>query len=232
MLIALLLAACADPCGDPDARAGCVAPTLSADAYIAQGHAYFDTMDYEPVGTIDPVYGPLVARWEWPPWLKLTGYTRERMIDHDALLALMPSVVRERDCRAFDVNPFTRCKVVFYYDDHDGRPCPIYEEFTFDASGEMTFVEAWSDLDGLRPMPADDPWAEGDDVYRLSAQIPGLGAPDGRHVPLEDPAMRAAAEADPNVADFALHASDWLTYWLADYEAAGDDLWARGCGWN
>lgn len=228
-----LLAACTpDPCAGPDALASCVAPTLSDEAAIAQGHAYFDTMDYVPVGTIAPSYADLVARWEWPPWLKLTGYTRERIVEHDALLALMPSVVRERDCRAFDVNPFTRCKVVFYYDAHEGRGCPIYEEFTFNAQGEMTFIEAWSDLDGYRPMAADDAWAEGTDVYRLSAQIPGLGYGDGRHVPLDDPAMIAAGETDPNVADFALHASDWWTHWLADAEAAGDGMWAEGCGWS
>ncbi len=228
----LLLAGCAsDPCGSPAAPAACVAPTLSDEAYIAQGHAYFDTMDYEPVGTLEPSYSALAARWEWPPWLKLTGYTAENMVEHDALLALLPSVVRERDCRAFDVNPFTRCKVTFYYDDHEGRGCPIYEEFTFNPQGEMTFIEAWSDLDGYRPMAEGDAWAEAPDVYRLSAKIPGLGSAEGHHVALDDPAMVAAAEADPHVADFALHASDWLTHWLADAEAAGEGMWAEGCGW-
>ena len=229
--LALLTSCTADPCAGLDALASCVAPRLSEEDTIAQGHAYFDTMDYEPVGTIEPSYSDFVVRWEWSPWLKLTGYTRERMVEHDALLVLLPSVVRERECRAFDVNPFARCKVVFYYDAHEGRSCPIYEEFTFNANGEMTFIEAWSDLDGYRPMVADDAWAEDTAVYRLSGKVPGLGYGDGRHVSLDDPSMTAAAEADPSVADFVLHASDWATHWLADAEAAGDKMWEEGCGW-
>lgn len=27
-----------------------------------------------------PEYSPLVARWEWPPWLYLTGYKKDLMI--------------------------------------------------------------------------------------------------------------------------------------------------------
>ncbi len=47
-------------------------------------------------------YGELIARWEWPPWLKLTAYTRDVIETADQVLELYPSVVRERDCRAFD----------------------------------------------------------------------------------------------------------------------------------
>lgn len=234
LLLALALAGCGpDPCEGSGALADCLAPTKGDDWYVAQSHAYFDTMDYEPVGTIEPAYSELVARWEWPPWLKLTGYTREQMVAGDALLALLPSVVKERDCRAFDEQPFGRCRVVFYYDSHDGRPCPIYEEFTFNDAGEITFIEAWSDLPGLRPMASGDPWAEAGDVGRLATRIPGLGRPAGTHAPLDGEEMTAAAAADPDVQDFTTRAEDWLGTWLAEVEASGGDaMWEQGCGWG
>ena len=230
--LVVVLAGCAsDPCEGDGALATCVSATQSDAYYIAQSHAYFDTMDYEPYGEIAPTYSELVARWEWPPWLELTGYTREKIEASDQLLALYPSVIPERDCRAFDVNPFGRCRVVFYYDAHDGKPCPIYEEFTFNEAGEITFIEAWSDLPGFLPMPDADTWAEGEEVSRLATRIPGLGRPDGRHAPLDGPIMQEAADADPDVASFVAHASDWYAMWLEDVENAGDDMWERGCGW-
>ena len=190
-------------------------------------------MDYNEDMEDGPNYSELVARWEWPPWLKLTAYTRDNILATDAMLRLYPSVVPERDCRFFEQQPFARCKVVFYYDDesHEGRGCPIYEEFVFNDAGEMTWIEAWSDLDGMRPMDADaDPWAEAEDVPRLSSRIPGLGNPDGR-IDLNGPAMNEAASADADVADFQVRANDWLETWLEEEEAAGDDMWTRGCGW-
>ena len=57
-----------------------------------------------------------------------------------------------------------------------------------------------------------------------------MGGPWGR-LDLEGPAMGAAAAADEDVADFARRARDWQAAWAVEYEAAGDDLWARGCGW-
>ena len=59
----------------------------------------------------------------------------------EAAVALDPSTVPTRDCRAFSVQPFARCYVTFEYKD---GPCPIYEEFVFNDQGEMTFIEAWS----------------------------------------------------------------------------------------
>ena len=40
------------------------------------------------IETVFPSYHPLVARWEWPPWLLLTGYTGEDMIGTSDLYAL------------------------------------------------------------------------------------------------------------------------------------------------
>jgi hypothetical protein len=205
-------------------------PTQTQEYYIEQSSSYFDTMDY----TVDldgwPPYSELVARWEWPPWLKLTAYTRENIEATDTLLVLYPSIVSERECKAFDTQPFGRCYVVFYYDDHEGKGCPIYEEFTFNDAGEITFIEAWSDVDGLRPQEIDDRWAEADGVARLATRVPGLGTASGR-IDLDGEAMTAAVEADPDVADFVYRAKDWYVTWSEEYANAGDDLWERGCGW-
>jgi hypothetical protein len=43
--------------------------------------------------------------------------------------------------------------------------------------------------------------------------------------------MEAAAAEDPDLADFVARTQDFWTYWSEAYQAAGDDLFARGCGW-
>ena len=216
-------------CDSPGALSTCLNPTMSEAYYIEQSSAYFDTMDY----TVDlsewPPYSELVARWEWPPWLKLTAFTRENIESTDTLLQLYPSTVPERECKAFDTQPFGRCYVVFYYDDHQGRGCPIYEEFTFNAQGEITFIEAWSDVDGLRPQHTDDRWAE-DGIYRLSDILPGLGTSSGL-IDLASEEMSLAADENPDIADFVYRANNWQETWMEEYANAGDDLWDRGCGW-
>ena len=219
-----------EPCAGEGALATCLTPKQTAEYYVEQSSAYFDTMDYTVELEDWPPYSERVARWEWPPWLKLTAYTRENIEATDTLLQLYPSVVPERDCRAFDTHPFGRCYVVFYYDDHGGKGCPIYEEFTFNDQGEITFIEAWSDLDGLRPQSLDDPWAEADGIQRLSSRIPGLGTSTG-WIDLDSEPMNQAVESDVDVADFVARAKDWYPTWLKEYQNAGDDLWERGCGW-
>ncbi|MEL6350046.1 MAG: hypothetical protein AAFV53_43505 [Myxococcota bacterium] len=220
-----------DPCEGPDARSMCRQPVLSPEYYIAESDGYFDTMDYTADLTREMPYAEQVARWEWPPWLLLTAFGRENIEFTDTLLRWYPSVVRERDCRAFDTQPFGRCRVVFYYDAHDGLPCPIYEEFTFNDDGEITFIEAWSDVPGLLPMGDDDPWAEDADNGRLSTRIPGLGTSLG-DIDLYGAAMADAADDDPDVADFVRRADDWYNTWVETFAAAGDEMWTVGCGWD
>ena len=173
---------------------------------------------------------PSAAHWEWPPWLLLTGQGRDLIHTVDAgVLSVYPNTtVPTRDCRAFTEPPFARCRVSF---DYAGRPCPIYEEFTFNDAGEITFIEAWSDLPGLRPTedPA-DPWAEGPGIHRLSTRVPGLGTPSGRLEP-EGDALAMAAAADPELADFRERVQDFWKAWGAAYRAAGAGLYQRGCGW-
>ena len=235
---ALLLAACqdpaepepVDPCATLGALSTCLSPALPDEAYIEQGNLYFDTLDASADPEHQPTYSELVARWEWPPWLLLTGYGRDLTLAVDvAVLAAFPgTTVPTRDCRAFGVQPFGRCRVSF---DYEGQACPIYEEFTFNDAGEVTFVEAWSDQPALLPMDGeDDPWAEGGAVSRLSTRVPGLGTATGRIDPVGTD-MARAGESDPDVADFAARTQDFWGYWSEAYEAAGDDMFARGCGW-
>lgn len=44
--------------------------------------------------------------------------------------------------------------------------------------------------------------------------------------------MAAAAAADPDVAAFVRHVDDFWGTWGETYSAAGDDLYAEGCGWT
>jgi hypothetical protein len=202
---------------------------MTPEYYVQQAEAYFDTLDIDAPRESVPDYHPLVARWEWPPWLLLTGYTSEDMIGTgDALRILDPSTVPIRDCRFFEKQPFARCYIEFEYE--RGR-CPIYEEFTFNDAGEMTFIEAWSNLPGLLPNEGDDPWAEKDGFPRLSTRVPGLGNATGA-IDLESSYMIEAGMNDPEVADFALRATHWRMYWAIAVSEAQEDFFGVGCGWT
>ena len=222
----------ASPCtgaGDAGATSACLSPRQTPAYYVEEGNRYFDTLDADAGTDAGPAYSELVARWEWPPWLKLTAYGRDTIVSTDQRLKeTSPTTVPVRDCRAFAVQPFGRCRVTFTY---SGGPCGIYEEFTFNDQGEVTFVEAWSDLPGLLPTAdAGDPWAEGPGVRRLSTKVPGLGNATGR-IDLESAWMHKAERRDKDVADFAKRARDQWTYWAEELQAAGSDMYKRGCGW-
>jgi hypothetical protein len=201
-------------------------PRQEPSYYVAQSLKYFDTLDSSANRNSIPNYSPLVARWEWPPWLKLTGLGSEAMIVFDRLLTLYPTTIPERNCRAFTVEPFGRCHVVFYY---EKQPCAIYEEFTFNDQGEMTFIEAWSDIPGL--LPDSDPgdyWAEDADVHRLSTKVPGLGNADGL-LNLDGECMQEAANADPDVADFLARAKNPVRSWIKEFLTYGKNMMSLGC---
>lgn len=222
----------ADPCGTEAATADCLSPTMDADYYVEQAHKYFHTMDSSEDRDDTPNYAEWVVRWEWPPWLLLTAFGADHIESTDLLLRLYPSTIPNRDCRFFETQPFARCRVEFFYDDpsHEGRGCPIYEEFAFNDAGEMTVIEAWSDLPGFRPMSDDDEWAEDASVHRISTRIPGLGTADGQ-LDINGSVYNEAASDDPELADLQHRANNWMDTWTAELDAAGDDLWPRGCGW-
>ncbi len=223
-------------CGGAGALSTCLTPQKSAAYYVDQANKYFDTLD----GTADPksvpAYSDAVARWEWPPWIYLTGYGKNHITLIDWIIkAMIPSTtVPTRDCRAFATQPFTRCHVVIKY---DKGLCPIYEEFTHNDQGEMTFVEAWSMVPNLppsdaAPVTAMDPWAERPDAHRLSSKIPGLGSKTGRF-DLNAAWMQDAAKEDPEVALFVRQTKAFYPSVLWNlYKSGGiDAAFARECGW-
>ena len=225
--------AAGDPCknaGTPGATATCLKPTKPPAYYIAEAEAYFATLDVDADPASVPHYSDLVVRWEWPPWLLLTGYTKETLISTAKLLKTGdPSTVPKRDCRFFETQPFARCRVVFQY---EGGACPIYEEFVFNEVGEMTFIEAWSDLPDL--VPTTDPkdlWGERTDIGRLSTRVPGLGKADGR-IEIAGSWMIDAGANDKDVAELAKRAANQWKYWGEEIAAAPTDFFAKGCGWG
>jgi len=231
MVAVAALAACGgEQQRGPDALSTALSPTREAAYYVDQANRYFDTLDTSADRDSKPHYSLLVARWEWPPWLKLTGLGRDQIESLDAgVLVATPATVPLRDCRFFKHQPFARCHVSFEYPGTGS--CPIYEELTFNDAGEVTFVEAWSEQPGLLPADPGDRWAEEEEARRLSTRVPGLGNAEGL-IDLEASWMEAAAQQDADVADFLKRARDFGAWWLKEYTAAGGDPFGPGCGWN
>ena len=214
--------------GTAFATARCLEPTHDPQYYVDQANAYFDTLDLNADRESIPNYHDQVARWEWPPWLLLTGYTRDEMnTTADVLRRLDPSTVPVRDCRFFEKQPFARCYVVFEYEE---QPCPIYEEFIFNAEGEMTWIEAWSDQPSLLPQMMEDMWGEDPDYPRLGGRVIGLGQPQGEIDWTSDEAI-AFAEGDAEVLDFMERTLDWRQAWAELLGQSPSDFFATGCGW-
>lgn len=191
-----------------------LSPKFAPEYYIDQGMKYFDTLDTYASRSSKPKYSRNVLRWEWYPWLKLTGHKRW-MMKLDVLLILYPTAVINRDCRFFKVQPFSRCRVAFSYKGVK-ELIKIYEEFTFNDKGEITFIEAWSDEAPLLPMnPKLDPWAELDNVKRLSTKVPGLGTPKGL-IKLTDKNLNDMATKDRDLLDLTQRMKQPIRYWLKE----------------
>jgi len=192
-------------------------PTQTPEYYIEQGVKYFRTMESSVPIRVKPEYSDLVIRWEWHPWLLLTGYRRRNLINTDILLKLYPTKYDTIDCQYFEVQPFCRCHVIFNY---SGKLIPIYEEFTFNNQGEMTFIEAWSDFPSLLPMDKTDYWAEAEDVNRLSTRVPGLGNNEGR-IDRKAPWMLNAAKTDTVLADLLHRLHRPFNTWYKELRTQG-----------
>jgi hypothetical protein len=188
-------------------------PVFSSEYYIGQGVKYFLTMESTVPISVQPEYSDLVIRWEWPPWLALTGYRRRNLINTDILLKLYPTKYDTIDCQFFELQPFCRCHVVFNY---SGTRIPIYEEFTFNDQGQITFIEAWSDYPSLLPMHPTDYWAEADTVMRLSTRVPGLGNATGR-INTRAPWMLNASRTDTSLADLLHRIKHPVTTYISEY---------------
>lgn len=191
-------------------------PKFEAKYYVDQGLNYFDTLDSYATNVSTPKYAENVIRWEWHPWLKLTGYKRW-MMPIDVLPKLYPTRVTNRDCRFFEVQPFCRCRVWFEYLGLTA-PVKIYEEFTFNDFGEITFIEAWTDE------RESDPWGEEGTINRLSTRIPGLGTPHGL-VTERDRQLKQLALKDSDVKDLLRRLESPIYYWFKELlRSIGDFL--------
>lgn len=210
-------------CGTDSALATCLKPKFAPEYYIEQGVKYFQTMQSDIPINIKPNYSDLVIRWEWYPWLKLTGFKKDGLISSDILLKLKPTAYDTIDCKYFDKQPFCRCHVVF---DYSGEKCPIYEEFVFNDQGEMTFIEAWSDYPSLIPMKKTDYWAEGENIKRLSTKVPGLGSNTGK-INIGATWMKSAAEKDRDIADLVKRCKDPIGTYID--ELSKNKAWQNGC---
>lgn len=204
-----------DACGLTDI----LIPKFPAEYYVEQGVKYFQTMQSDVPVSIQPNYSDLVIRWEWPPWLLLTGFRKTGLITTDVMLKLNPTKYDLLDCRGFETQPFCRCHVVFNY---GGTLCPIYEEFTFNDQGEITFIEAWSDYETLLPMTAgsDSTWDDAEywgkkEVNRLSTKVPGLGNATGR-IDLYADCMNEAAATDKDLAEMIKRVKDPNKFWIKE----------------
>ena len=187
-------------------------PKFPLDYYAQQSDRYFNTLDSYASDQPAPKYAKNVIRWEWPPWLKLTGATRNFM-RIDWLLTLYPTKVIQRRCRGFSRQPFGRCHVVFKYFGKK-TPVPIYEEFSFNDQGEISFIEAWTDTPALSPIQGEnDFWAQRPGVKRLSTKVPGLGASGG----ISDlTALSRLKLTDPDLIDLQKRLKSPVFYWFRE----------------
>ena len=56
-----------------------LSPKFSLTYYADQSNKYFDTLDTYADRSSKPKYSSHVIRWEWYPWLYLTGFRRFSM---------------------------------------------------------------------------------------------------------------------------------------------------------
>lgn len=221
-------------CGTIAALSTCLTPKFDSAYYIEQGIKYFQTMQSDIPNDVQPNYSPLVIRWEWPPWLLLTGYKKDFLISSDILLKLNPTQYYKLDCKYFDVQPFCRCHVIF---DYSGDSCPIYEEFTFNDQGEITFIEAWSDFESKLPAnmnagtdsvwSEDEYWAKQANINRLSVKVPGLGNTTGK-IDINSAEMKNAAAVDKDVNELLKRLKDPIKTYLQQLATHQNEL-SHGC---
>lgn len=221
-------------CNTDGALSTCLSPVFDSAYYVEQGIKYFQTMQSNIPPQVQPNYAAQVIRWEWQPWLLLTGYGRNFLIQSDILLKLNPTDYYKLDCKYFDEQPFCRCHVIF---DYSRDSCPIYEEFTFNNQGEITFIEAWSDFESRLPKnmnagtdsiwSADEYWAKQAHVNRLSTKVPGLGNVTGT-ININSTYMQSAAAQNSDVADLLNRLKDPIRTYLLQLATHQNEL-AHGC---
>lgn len=194
-----------------DALSTAAFPTRPASYYLEQCDLYFDSiqsLSYTPKPHRNkfPKYAKNVARWEWSPWLMLTSFGRRNLISIDKVIRLYPCICVDRSFRLFTTQPYVRCLVTLFYGAEVNKRelgLHIYEEFTFNDEGEMTFIEAWLCEEGLQLGSLDDEgWPVDEEaIRRLSTLLPGLGSASGE-IDMKSTAFLQACQTHPEVEDY------------------------------
>ena len=121
------------------------AATKDHKYYEHQADLYFNTLQTKPLVLPErPNYASHVIRWEWPPWLLLTGRSALGIRASDDIIRTTPCICVDRTHKYFSEHPFARSIVTFYYFEENVKemknPIRIYEEFTFNSKGEIVFI--------------------------------------------------------------------------------------------
>lgn len=87
-----------------------------SEYYKKQADLYFDTLQSEPIILPErPNYSAHVVRWEWKPWLLLTGYGAAGIRASDGITReACARVCVDRTHKYFDTHPYARSTVTFY----------------------------------------------------------------------------------------------------------------------
>ena len=167
---------------DQNAFSSNIEKNLDDHYYQTQCDLYFRNQEYKYSGE-KPNYSQLSSRWEYQPTGNgLTGYGGDRMHRSDEMIRQSPCEVTNRVYKIYDTQPFGRALVTFYYGDNvetKQNPIHIYEEFTFNSQGQITFIEAWAYDASMAESPS-KPFPPDDSRFpRMSRIIPGLGNSEG-----------------------------------------------------
>ena len=202
----------------PKLYSNSVVPNKDESYYINQANTYFSFLETTSKDHIEPNYSPSLIRWEWEPWLILTGLNDERTLIIDSLIRETGKCeCLDRELVFYNTNPFVRCRVTFYYGENK-TPIKIYEEFTFDGSGNISFIEAWYDVEDNKlqiPEREFDGWPKFCSVKRLSNLIPGYNKTDFILV-LESSEMISQAELYDDVKNFKSRAEKFAVSLFAE----------------
>lgn len=171
---------------------------LTPEYFQNEAYAYFDSIDFFVFGRPAPHYASSVVRWEWHPWLQLTGYGRWSL-KFDVLQKLYPTRIRNRNCSVHANAPQVRCHVTFGYIGQS-KTAAIYEEFTFNEVGEISFIEAWSDTSDITAQ------AEAGTLKRMSVLA------------------QQSDSQDPDVLDMRTRMQHPLYYWFIEAARFSMDL--------
>lgn len=166
-------------CGTTHALSTCVQPTKGEEYYVGQALNYFAQLDPTQEKRDKALLSKGFLRFEWAPWTLFNGYADKltHMVDavDGKIGSFFPTSPEHRICTFHETNPFVRCSLIMWshYDDPRTEKAPvsdalkgkagcgIYQEFTFDQEGRISFTEVNSVT-----LPKQT---------RLSTRVPGLG---------------------------------------------------------